>query len=115
MREFPLIESSDDLPIAYYATMRAIAFDMAEAAKTKDWKLLGKLEATVAFQGKDMMYNLSPDFMTPEMRSWRAALIKEILDDDREVRKHTNTWADALSFFLGLGFQNERPRNPDKY
>ena len=74
---------------------------MVEAARANDWDQLGHLERSVAslrdgLSGEDDNASLS----LPEL-DLKHGLIQRILDDDAEIRRHTEPWMEQVRRFLG--------------
>ena len=88
--------------IAIYEEMRELSARMVEAARANDWSLLASLEQSVAglrdtlrLEGED-----NTGMSTGEAER-KASLIRSILDDDAEIRLHTEPWMEQVRAFLG--------------
>lgn len=101
-------------PLEIYENMGTISARMAEAARAHDWDELVTLEKSVArlrasLEADDDNSNLS----SIEIER-KHSLIQKILDDDAEVRRHTEPWMEQVRQFLGEGrrrIQVERAYN----
>ena len=87
--------------IELYEEMGRISTLMVEAARRGDWEKLIELEAGVARLRELLM-------AAPEERNAPATdlarkrqLIERILDDDAEIRRHTEPWMEHVRHLLG--------------
>lgn len=88
--------------IAIFEQMSALSAKMVEAARTKNWDDLVSLEASVVTLREAL--KAEPDAsLPPEQTALKATLIQRILDDDAEVRRHTEPWMEHVRQFLGDG------------
>lgn len=84
-----------------YENMRRLSSRMVEAARARDWEELSELEGGVndlraALQAS--AHEAPPAAMD---LAHKHRLIRRILDDDAEVRRHTEPWMDQLGQLLG--------------
>ncbi len=87
-----------------YEEIRSLSTDMVGAARSSDWERLIELEGRVAALREELAANSGQEADaaagTPELgRKYR--LIQLILDDDAEVRRHTEPWMEQVRQFLG--------------
>ena len=87
--------------IELYEEMSLLSSRMAEAARAGDWDNLIELERGVSGLRSTLL-------ATPEDNSAPAAdlarkrnLIQRILEDDAEVRRHTEPWMEHVRKYLG--------------
>ncbi len=80
--------------------MRQIASDMVEAARANDWDRLVTLEQTVAAMRNSLAANDEPS-SSPAERARKFDLMKQILADDAEVRRHVEPWMQHVKSYLG--------------
>lgn len=85
-----------------YEQMHAISAAMAEAARAQRWDRLAELEAGVA-RLRDALAAASPVALGPQERDAKARLIRGILENDAEVRRHTEPWMEHVCAFLAAG------------
>lgn len=90
-----------------YETMSQLSAQMARAAQQNDWDRLVALEQDVAHL-RDALPPLAAGGravvpLSPEQRERKLQLIRRILADDAEVRRHTEPWMDSVRRFLGAG------------
>jgi flagellar protein FliT len=79
--------------LSLYETMSDLSGRMVEAAHTNDWDRLVALENDVAHLRDNLIINNRlPPALTPEERTRKVQLIRRILADDAEVRRHTEPW-----------------------
>lgn len=85
--------------ITLYEDMSALSAQMVIAARAQDWEALVALERAVAAL-RDTLVNDDDSLSEPELER-KTRLIQRILDDDAEVRRHTEPWMEQLRQFLG--------------
>jgi flagellar protein FliT len=95
--------------ISLYEEMNALSSRMAEAARAKDWETLNRLARTVAAL-RDSLPDNDTRLSDADMQR-KAVLIQRILDDDAEIRRHTEPWMEPVCRFLG---QDNRQRPPSR-
>lgn len=87
--------------IEIYEDMGALSAQMVAAARAQDWEKLVELERSVASLRRTLEaapdIDVSPGFELERKR----ALIQRILEDDAEIRKHTEPWMEHVRQFLG--------------
>ncbi len=94
-------------PVELYEEMGRISSVMVEAARAGDWERLIELESGVA-RLRDVLLALPAETgLAPADVARRRQLIERILDDDAEVRRHTEPWMEHVRQFLG---DNQRLR-----
>ena len=102
--------------LALLQQMSAYSTEMVDAARANDWDRLTRLERQVAslrdrlgveealgFPGR-------PRQMSEDKRKKKVALIRRILDDDKEVRVHTEPWMDNVRQLLSGGVRQRNVR-----
>lgn len=102
--------------LALLQQMSAYSTEMVDAARANDWDRLTRLERQVAslrdrigvedaltFPGR-------PKQMSEDERKKKVALIRRILDDDKEVRVHTEPWMDNVRQLLSGGVRQRNVR-----
>ncbi len=84
-----------------YEEMRALSARMVEAAQAGDWDRLVELEKAVA-RLRDTLAGEGEDLTgaTAAEAERKAGLIRGILDDDAEIRRHTEPWMEQVRKFL---------------
>lgn len=87
--------------IEMYQDMSALSARMVEAARANDWERLIGLEQSVAML-RDALAAMDDNAGLDEReRDIKAAMIRRILDDDAEIRRHTEPWMEQVRQFLG--------------
>ena len=88
-------------PIELYQEMSALSAQMVDAARANAWDQLIALEQRVASL-RQMLVSVEDgsSLATAEVEIKRA-LIQRILDDDAEIRRHTEPWMEQVRGFLG--------------
>jgi len=87
--------------IEMYEDMSALSAKMVEAARARDWDRLICLERAVAdLRDRLMSVDDNAGLSAAEL-GLKADLIRRILDDDAEVRRHTEPWMERIRQFLG--------------
>lgn len=87
--------------IETYQALSTLSARMVEAAQVHDWERLVALEESVVSLRNALMADDDNAMLTAEERVMKAALIQRILDDDAEVRRHTEPWMEHVRQFLG--------------
>jgi len=89
--------------IERFELMCKLTSQMVEAARSNDWDQLGTLEHEVA-QLRDSLardeYQGIVVQLSDEQRERKRNLILRMLDDDREIRKHTEPWMASVRRLL---------------
>ena len=87
--------------IELYEAMSLLSSRMVEAARAGDWDNLIELEHGVASLRNTLMAT-PEDSNTPATDlARRRSLIQRILEDDAEVRRHTEPWMEHVRKYLG--------------
>lgn len=103
--------------LALLEQMSNYSTEMVDAARANDWDRLSRLERQVASLRdrigveEALAFPGRPKRMSDEERQKKVALIRRILDDDKEVRVHTEPWMDNVRQLLSGG---TRARNVRK-
>lgn len=89
--------------IELYEELSHLSARMVEAARANDWESLIALEQSISGLRATLM-------MTPEVNgvlisdpARKHSLIQRILEDDAEIRRHTEPWVERLRLLLGGG------------
>ena len=91
-----------------YQDISALSAQMVEAARANDWERLVSLERTVAaLRDKLASEDDNTSLSGPEL-DLKRGLIQRILDDDAEIRRHTEPWMEQVRRFLGGRTTRER-------
>jgi flagellar protein FliT len=88
-------------PVELYEEMGRISSIMVEAARAGDWERLIELEAGVARLRDTLMALPAETGLGPADVARRRQLIERILDDDAEIRRHTEPWMEHVRHLLG--------------
>ena len=88
-------------PISRYEEICALSAQMVAAARANDWQRLVALEHDVASLRDALMQDDDNSTLSDAERENKARMIQRILEDDAEVRRHTEPWMDDLRRFLG--------------
>ena len=86
--------------LSLYQDMSALSARMVDAARTHEWETLIALERSVASLRDTLAKNGDND-LTDSALELKSRLIQQILQDDAEVRRHTEPWMEHLRQFLG--------------
>jgi len=87
--------------LAIYERMSALSARMVEAAREQDWDRLVELERQVSALRDSLRDCDSNTSLSSSERALKTALIRRILGDDAEIRKHTEPWMEQVRQFLG--------------
>ena len=92
-----------------YKEICALSAQMVEAARLNDWDRLVVLERNVATL-RDALMGEEDDnaSLTHQELDLKHGLIQRILDDDAEIRRHTEPWMEQVRRFLGGRSTRER-------
>ena len=103
--------------LALLKEMSQYSHQMVDAARANDWDRLVRLERQVASLRDRMGVEEALGFqgrgskrMSEEERQKKVALIRRILDDDKEVRVHTEPWMDNVRQLLSGGARERNVR-----
>jgi len=96
--------------LSVYESMSALSAQMAQAAAANDWDRLVMLERDCAGLARRLEAERQPVRLTETERSRKMALIRRILEDDAEVRRHTEPWMEQVRQFLGGGARERSVR-----
>lgn len=87
-----------------YERMSELTDQMAAAARANDWDRLCELERELAGLRDWLQSNdAQPVRLDESERQRKVELIKRMLADDREVRRHTEPWMDDVRKLLSTG------------
>lgn len=96
--------------LALYESMSAISAQMVEAATACDWDRLSALEKDCASLARHLEANGEPIRLSDAEKMRKRDLIRRILADDAEVRRHTEPWMEQVRQFLGGGARERSMR-----
>jgi flagellar protein FliT len=94
--------------IELYEQMSALSAQMVEAAQANDWERLIVLEKSVAALREILMADADADVPAPQDAELKRALIQRILDNDAEIRRHTEPWMERVRDLLGGAARRKR-------
>lgn len=83
--------------ITVYEKVADITADMLTAAQSNDWELLEKLEQECSNLVATLRAYEAPSELTPELKTKKITIIKQILADDRAIREITEPWMKNLA------------------
>ncbi len=86
--------------IEIYEQMCALSTRMVEAARANDWERLIDLERAVAGLRATLVQESEGGTIDAFEAEKKRALIRQILRDDAEVRRHTEPWMEQVRHFL---------------
>jgi flagellar protein FliT len=91
--------------LSLYEQMSGLSAEMAVAARENDWDRVSALEGEITRLRNTLLaadpLDRAPAPMSDIERRKKADLIKRILADDREVRRHTEPWMESVRTMLG--------------
>jgi flagellar protein FliT len=97
--------------LTLYEAMSEISTRMVMAARASDWTGLVALERDVAGLREKLDNGAFRPALSAEDRARKLALIRRILADDAEVRRHTEPWMESVRRFLGNTALDNPPRS----
>lgn len=87
--------------IQLYEEMSLLSSRMVAAARARDWDNLVELEQGVCALRKALLALPDGDAAAAADLARKYSLIQRILEDDAEVRRHTEPWMERIRHFLG--------------
>lgn len=87
--------------IELYEEMSLLSSRMVEAARASDWDNLIELECDVARLRNALMTTPEDSDAQAMDVTRKSSLIQRILEDDAEIRRHTEPWMEHVRQFLG--------------
>jgi len=93
--------------IEIYEEMTALSARMVEAAQSNDWDNLIALEKSVVALRQMVMTDDDNSRLSAAELELKRALIQQVLDDDAEIRRHTEPWMEQVRKFLGRDAQRK--------
>ena len=84
-----------------YKQICALSAQMVEAARANDWDRLVHLERDVAGLRDGLMGEDDNGSLSHQELDLKHGLIQRILEDDAEIRRHTEPWMEQVRRFLG--------------
>lgn len=94
--------------IEIYEDMSALSAQMVAAARAQDWEKLVELERSVASLRRALEAGDGSDARLEFELERKRALIQRILEDDAEIRRHTEPWMEHVRQFLGDASRRNR-------
>jgi flagellar protein FliT len=89
--------------IELYEEMSRLSSRMAAAARASDWEHLIELERGIrSLRNALLAIGDEGNEATTDLAR-KHSLIQRILEDDAEVRRHTEPWMERILYFLGDG------------
>jgi flagellar protein FliT len=87
--------------IEIYEEMSTLSARMVDAARANDWDNLIRLEKSVVALRLSLTADDDNGRLTSSELETKRELIQRILDDDAEIRRHTEPWMEQVRQFLG--------------
>lgn len=87
--------------IEIYEDMSTLSSQMVEAARTHDWDRLVGLEQSVSALRDTLALDEENASLSVTEIERKRSLIQRILQDDAEIRRHTEPWMEHVRKFLG--------------
>jgi flagellar protein FliT len=97
--------------IQIYQAMSALSARMVKAARAHDWDNLIALEKSVTTIRRSLTKDDDDSSLSPDELATKHALIQRILDNDAEIRRHTEPWMERLRPFLGRSARRKQTAN----
>ena len=94
--------------INIYEDILAITRKMLIAAQNSDWDKLVKLEQECKRLTNELKINEPEPILNQEQQQQKLKIIRQVLDDDAQIRSITEPWMEKLQDILCTG---ERKRN----
>ncbi len=87
--------------IELYEEMSLLSSRMVDAARAGEWDNLIELEHGVATLRNSLMAGADDNDLPAVELARKRSLIQRILEDDAEVRRHTEPWMEHVRKYLG--------------
>ena len=94
--------------INIYKEICTLSAQMVEAARAGDWEQLVSLERNVATLRDGLVGDEDNISLSLQELDQKHYLIQRILEDDAEIRRHTEPWMERVRRFLGGRPTHER-------
>jgi flagellar protein FliT len=94
--------------ISLYEEMSALSAQMVDAARANDWDGLVSLERSVAVLREALQKDEDNGNLSEAEREMKTRLIQRILEDDAEIRRHTEPQMEQVRKFLGNAAMKHR-------
>ena len=91
---------SGDQVLAMYEAMAVLSTQMLAAANGSDWQRLSQLEQRCATHVARLKQGEPVDALDEAKRERKAALLTQLMADDRRIRDLTEPWMKHLSALL---------------
>ncbi len=92
-----------------YESMSELSTQMVAAARACDWDHLSDLEHDVARMRDALIRtDTAAGILSSEERKRKISLIHRLLEDDAEIRRHTEPWMEAVKGYLGAASRSQR-------
>lgn len=95
-----------DPSLSLYETLSRLSAQMLTAARANDWDTFCQLEGETACL-RDQLVAQDPferqQTLDEASRSRKIEMIRQILEDDREIRSHTEPWLESVKHLLAGG------------
>ena len=99
--------------VGLFESMAALSTEMVDAAQANDWDRLAALELRTASL-RDEIGRVEPEGrqgdLTEAEQLHKAALVLQILDDHREIRRHVEPWLESTRKLLSGGVRERAVR-----
>jgi flagellar protein FliT len=93
-----MLDSQEVLDL--YETVATISDQMLAAARVGDWDRLTELESRCASQVDILRQEEMPAALPAPARERKVALIRKMLEDDRQIRSLTEPWMERLATMI---------------
>lgn len=86
--------------LTVYKAMATLTGQMLEAASHSDWERLEVLEQRCAAHVRLLQQQEPATALPPQGRAEKAAMIKQMLSDDKQIRELTTPWMAHLAAMI---------------
>lgn len=93
-----------------YEEIHTLSGQMVNAAQANDWDSLIALESRVTTLRDRLMNEEGADSLVLSVAegAQKSAMIRKILENDAEIRRHVEPWMDSVCQFLGSQSQRRK-------
>lgn len=94
--------------ISTYESIAAVMARMRAAAQSAQWERLSALERDCSKLVATLRFDAAPPALTSQQLQRKSALIRQLLAEDAEIRRHTEPWMEELKSLINSTGKSRR-------